>query len=86
MGDKDKDEEDPNNGGGYYNSPAVQKWWWFWQIDYQGADDNVVDHLRADVNVNIIQEKPEVPDVEILHCGQMLHHKMGIKVVEDQNC
>ena len=56
------------------------------KVIYQRADDNVVDHLRADVNVNIIQEKPEVPDVEILHCGQMLHHKMGIKVVEDQNC
>ena len=28
----------------------------------------------------MLQEMPEVPDVEILHCGQMLHHKMGIKV------
>ena len=26
------------------------------------------------------QEMPEVPDVRILHCGEMLHHKMGIKV------
>ena len=21
-----------------------------------------------------------MPDVEIIHCGQMLHHKMGVKV------
>jgi hypothetical protein len=26
------------------------------------------------------QEMPEVPDVEILMCGERLHHKMGIKV------
>ena len=24
---------------------------------------------------------PEIPDVAILHCGEMLHHKMGIKVI-----
>ena len=26
-----------------------------------------------------MQEMPEVPDVGILHCGELPHHKMGIK-------
>ena len=28
----------------------------------------------------IFQEMPEIPDVSILHCGKLVHHKMGIKV------
>jgi hypothetical protein len=29
-----------------------------------------------------MQEMPEVPDVAILHCGELPHHKMGIRVRE----
>ena len=27
-----------------------------------------------------LQEMPDIPDVGILHCGVLPHHKMGIKV------
>jgi hypothetical protein len=33
-----------------------------------------------------MQEMPEVPDVAILHCGELPHHKMGIRVREAILC
>ena len=27
-----------------------------------------------------LQEMPHIPDVGILHCGELPHHRMGIKV------
>jgi hypothetical protein len=33
-----------------------------------------------------MQEMPEVPDVAILHCGELPHHKMGIRVRKAIQC
>ena len=51
----------------YYNNVSVSS--------------NILNNLVVSVSVNLSsQEMPEVPDVSILHCGKLAHHKMGIKV------
>ena len=35
----------------------------------------------SDRDMNMFcQEMPHIPDVGILHCGELPHHRMGIKV------
>ena len=36
--------------------------------------------IKTNSYPNYLQEMPSIPDVGILHCGELPHHKMGIKV------
>ena len=48
-------------------------------------NDNVIksssfSNLGLVLNYFLCQEMPHIPDVGILHCGELPHHRMGIKV------
>ena len=49
----------------YYNNDNVSK-------DY--IPEQRKNHKKS------YQEMPHIPDVGILHCGELPHHRMGIKV------
>ena len=42
-------------------------------------------HESFKIRFSSFKEMPEVPDVRILQCGQLPHHKMGIKVFINNN-